>query len=720
MSDPFHIAARGLRSGRRICADCGARYQLAPDAVGEIECCDACRARRTRLIERLSDKFHLVPKEIVPKARQESGGLQKCSDCGKEFQPNVRGLPLDACCEECHGRRVNMVDHLAEQSFRGWHPRVKITRWFHSKRVWYSAMLLAVLACAAWFGTPPAKKYYHQWREKRHFERASAYFAKGDYKHAILDAKNTLVFNWDNVEAIRIMAKSHEALHSTQATEWRARLAQLAPGDLENSLGWAAATIHTGDYGTADRILRGIPYADHDTALFHHLSAMVALHKRDAIKAEFHWSEASKLNAQEDGFKLNMATVRLRLGSALERTNALELLNQLRLKSTERIPAMRALLSDALRHGENTRARELAVALAEEPNAPFSDKLLRLSALRTLLDSDFPIWRSRLEAEVTDRPDYAYELLIWMNRNGYAKDVPALLPKIRADLVSRPPVAIAVADSYAVAKNWPELQKALKGSKWFHMEYVRLATLAWAMDRSDDRTGSASVWKSAMIAAEGRLDRMETLARAAIAWGWDARAEEALWSITTFSVQSPTWVLQTLWTRSLKRGDTDRLRHVARLMLQANPKSVAARNNYIFLSLLKRTEEGSPHQAAEALYKENPVTPSVISTYALSLFLLNRPRAATEVMETLPPAQLREPAIAIYYGIFLAAAKRTVKAEEYLQLGEHWPLLPEEEAILDRVMQRSPAVQPGTSPSTPLQKAPAPLQPGPSGAPKAP
>ena len=711
MSDPFHIAARALRSGRRICVDCGARYQLTQEATGEIECCDSCRARRARLIERLSDKFHLVPKEIVPKARQEIGALQKCSDCGKEFQPSIRGLPLDACCVECHGRRVNMVDHLAEQSFRGWHPRTKVNRWFHSRRVWFFAMLTASLACGALLGVRPAKKSYHEWREKRHFARASAYFAAGDYRHAILDARNSLVFNWENVEALRIVAKSHEALHSTQALEWRAKLGRLVPGDLENSLGWAAAAIHTTDYATADRILRGIPYADHDTAMFHHLSAMVALHNRDAIKAEFHWSEASKLNAQDDSFKLNMAAVRLRLGSALERTTALELLNQLRLKSTERIPAMRALLSDALRHGENVRARELALALADEPKAPFSDKLLRLSALLVLRDPDFGIWRARLEAEAPDRPDYAYELLIWMNRNGYAKDVPAYIPKIRADLVSRPPVSIAVADAYAVAKNWPELQKVLKGSKWFHMDYVRLATLAWAMDRSDDRAGSANIWKSAMIAAEGRLDRLETLARAAIAWGWDARAEEALWSITSLSVQSPTWVLQTLWTRSLKRGDTDRLRNVARLMLQASPKSVAARNNYIFLSLLKRTEEGSPHEAAEALYKENPVNPSVISTYALSLFLLGRPRAATEIMEMLPAAHLREPAIAIYYGMFLAAAKRTAKAEEYLQLGERWPLLPEEEAILDRVMQKSPAVQPGSAPSSPSQKTPANSQP---------
>lgn len=725
MSDPFHIADRALRSGRRICVDCGSRYQLAPDAKGEIECCDSCRARRVLLIERLADKFHLIPKEIVPKARQEPAGLHKCSDCGKEFQINVRGgaIPLDNCCEDCHGKRVNLVHHVADQSFRGWHPRTKSTsqRRLRSKRVWFSAVLLVAFTAAVWFGARPTKQYYHQWREKKHLQRATAYFARGDYKHAMLDARNTLAFNWENKDAIRIVAKSLEAVHSTQAVEWRARLAQLAPDDLENSLAWAAAAIQTGDHPTADRVLRRIPLADHDIAQFHHLSALVALSKREVVQAETHWAEAAKLNAEEDGFKLNMATMRLKLGSALERTNALELLNQLSINSKERIPAMRALLSDALRHGENAHARQLAAALADDPRAPFSDKLLRLSTLRTLQDPDFPISRARLEAEIQDHPDLTYELLIWMNRNGYAKEVPALLPKIRPEFLQGPPVSIAVADSYAVAKNWPELQKALKGSKWLHMEYIRLATLAWAMEQTEDRATSAGIWKSAISAAEGRLDRMETLARAAVTWGWNDRAEEALWRIAKSSFQSPTWVLQTLWSRSLKQGDTDKLRHVARLMLQANPKSTNARNNYIFLSLLKRTEEGSPHQAAEALYRENPTNPTVVSTYGLSLFLLGRPRAAAEMMETLGPAQLHEPSIAVYYGIFLAGSKRMAKAEEYLKLGDKWHhLLPEEEAILDRVLQKAPPVQPSATTQKPLAppaKTPATPLPAPAGKP---
>ncbi len=718
MSDPFHIAARALRSGRRICADCGNRFQVSTDTTGEVECCDACRSRRARLIERLADKFHLIPKEVVAKPRDDANNLQKCADCGKEFQPSARGIPIDNCCEDCHGKRMNLVDNIAEQTFRGWHPTEKPKQRIWVKRLWAYGILSAVLGTALWFGTSPARKVYHGWREKKHFAKATAYFAKGDYRHAMIDARNTLVFNWDNKEAIRLMARTCEALHSPQAVEWRARFAQLVPNDLENSIGWAGDAIRAGDYPTADRILKQIPDADHDTAAFHHLSALLAINRRDSIKAEYHWAEAAKLNPSDDGYKLNMAGLRLKLGSTTERTSALDLLNQLSVTSKERIPAMRALLSDAIRHGEHIHARQLAIALAEDPKDPkepralFSDKLLRLSTLNILNDPDFPIWRARLEAECTERPAAAYELIIWMNRNGLAKDIATLLPKLKPATILEPPVSVAVADSYAVLKDWSNLRNLLKQAKWGSMDYVRLATLAWALENSGDHTGAASMWRNAMTAAESRIERMETLARSAITWGWIDRADDALWKITTFSVQSPTWVLQALWNRTLQRGDTDKLRTLARLMLQANPKGATARNNYVFLSLLKRTEEGSPHQAAEALYKESPTNPTFVSTYALSLFYLGRYRSAAELMETLQPEQLREPSIAFYYGVFLAGSKLPSKAEQYFKIAadKHYRLLPEEQALKDRALKKTSPMQPGTV--TPKKQPATPLPPG--------
>ena len=134
---------------------------------------------------------------------------------------------------------------------------------------------------------------------------------------------------------------------------------------------------------------------------------------------------------------------------------------------------------------------------------------------------------------------------------------------------------------------------------------------------------------------------------------------------------------------------------------------MTARNNYIFLSLLKRTEEGSPHQAAQALYNEEPKNPQVVSTHALSLFLQGRASSAVTLMEGLQPEQLRDPSLNYYYGIFLAGAKRTAKAEEVLKLTDKsFRLLPEEEALRERVMKKAPPVKSGNTPSSPSEKKP--------------
>lgn len=254
MSDPFHIATRALRTGARTCVDCGAKYQPAAGASDEAGCCETCHARRLQLVEQLADRFHLVPKEAVAIAEPAGVGPRPCSDCGKEFHPTTKGLNLSSCCEECHARRVDLVAHLADKSFGGGRPRWRRKKqaWYRSKRLWIPVLVVALLSGAVWFGLKPAQAVYHGWRERKHFERASAYFEKGDFKRAIIDARNALVFNGENREAMRIVAKALEAARSPAALEWRATLGRLAPEDVENSFGWASGALQSGDYPTAD------------------------------------------------------------------------------------------------------------------------------------------------------------------------------------------------------------------------------------------------------------------------------------------------------------------------------------------------------------------------------------------------------------------------------------------------------------------------------------
>jgi hypothetical protein len=81
-------------------------------------------------------------------------------------------------------------------------------------------------------------------------------------------------------------------------------------------------------------------------------------------------------------------------------------------------------------------------------------------------------------------------------------------------------------------------------------------------------------------------------------WRWDQRAEEIFWQVARTS-HSPRWVLDSLWTIAASRADTEQLQQVAGFLAKADPRSVTARNNYTFLCLLTRTQEGDPHRTAE-------------------------------------------------------------------------------------------------------------------------
>jgi Flp pilus assembly protein TadD len=141
----------------------------------------------------------------------------------------------------------------------------------------------------------------------------------------------------------------------------------------------------------------------------------------------------------------------------------------------------------------------------------------------------------------------------------------------------------------------------------------------------------------------------------------------------------------------MERQDTMHLQMVAGMMARQNSQNLAIRNNYIFLSLLTRMEEGNPQKAAEALYQEYPNHAVVASTHGLSLYRQGRPEEAAAIMRSLKSEELRQPQVALYYGIFLTAAGQRDKGGENLQLAANWPLLPEEKALLHRVKEAAAA-----------------------------
>ena len=93
---------------------------------------------------------------------------------------------------------------------------------------------------------------------------------------------------------------------------------------------------------------------------------------------------------------------------------------------------------------------------------------------------------------------------------------------------------------------------------------------------------------------------------------------------------------------------------------------------------------GSEMCIRDSVYAAAPTNSYFASTHALSLIKQGRFQEAHEVFRQITPDQLKDPTIAVYYGITLAAAGLPAEAKPYLDERSRARLLPEEVALAAR------------------------------------
>jgi predicted Zn-dependent protease len=285
-----------------------------------------------------------------------------------------------------------------------------------------------------------------------------------------------------------------------------------------------------------------------------------------------------------------------------------------------------------------------------------------------------------MQVASVDKPGDLFELISWMNEHDLSLAVTEWADHLPADVASRYPVCVCLADAYARASAWATLRAKVEKAKWQQDDALRLAYLSRALERLNDVAGAQKAWSDAVTTAQASTTTLETLAKDVEIWGWDEHDEEMLAKLAD-RPDCPRWALEKLWTLGLSKGETGLLVKVAKLKLQADPKNVTARARFVSLSLLTGQETKTTPAMAEALAKENPTDPSVVSLQALSLYQQGHAEQAVALMDAFPAEKRREPRIALYYGTFMAALGKSEEAEEYLALGASAPQLPEEKAL---------------------------------------
>ena len=525
-------------------------------------------------------------------------------------------------------------------------------------------------------------RFFRQWQERHLVRVSAAHLSGGDLKAAMLPAKRALQMNPDNLEAARLIAQIADRGGDKAALDWWRKIVALPQHTTEDVLGLVRSALRVNDLATAEKALSSLDDAAKQTAGYHAACGRVAEIKKNVVEAESHWAQASATDPDNLGYQFQLALIRLASNDSAKRQASQEVLERLRADPKQRAGATRALILDGVAHRADVkRMQALAADLQSYPEATLADRLLYLEILRQLRDPTFEEYLRKLEREVVSNPVDLASLFSWMSGNETAPAGIEFAGTLPAESREKWPVPPAIAALHSSAKDWPGLEQMTRDTKWESHDFLRRAFLARALRGQDKTLPSEQEWVAAQKEASTQPQSLLMLARTVALWGWENETAELLW-ILAKNDDTRMEALQTLYQHYAEKGDTGGLYRTLVKLVETVPNDLVLQNNLAQVSLLLGADVERARKIAAELAGKDPANASFLSTYAFSLYTKGDIDGALQAMEKLTPDQLRDPSLAAYYGVVLAAAGQKEKAREYLRRASEAKLLPEEKALV--------------------------------------
>lgn len=486
------------------------------------------------------------------------------------------------------------------------------------------------------------------------------------------------------VGAMRVMAEIGERTNDRAALEWRRKALQLAPNSKEDLIALASSALQFNEIREAEKTLAALPADQVETASFQAVTARMAEAKNDITAAERHWTRAAELDPQNKSYSLRLGLVKLKSENASTREAGQALLENLRADQAQRAAATRALITNAIaRRGGVQRIRQLALELQNYPEAIFPDRVLYLEILRQLRDPEYTGYLTRMENEAAAKPADLATLLAWMNSSQMSLVALDFAKSLPEDILKAWPVPRLLAEAQANINDWPALEKATRDANWGQFDFLRRAFLARAFRAQDKSVAAEREWAGATKSAAAQHEPLALLTRVVTEWGWKNEGIDLLWQLAKYP-EAQSDAFRTLYQLYAKAEDTQGLYRVLLRMTEVEPEDLKVQNNLAQISLLLHADVTRARQMAADFFRKEPSNPAYASTYAFSLYEKGDLQGALRVMSALPEDQLKDPPIAAYYGVILAAAGDRNKAREYLEIGKTASLLSEEKALVER------------------------------------
>ncbi len=483
----------------------------------------------------------------------------------------------------------------------------------------------------------------------------------------------------------RLGAEIEDAQDLPDAPSWWARVVELEPGSSDALFSWAKSALRLGQFQVAGRALDSTPPAARQTAAYHELMAGIALaaHHRDAADAQF--AEAARLEPANPMHRINRASLRLEADdTTIQSTARVELESAVGDDAPSRLPALRALLGDALRRHDRQRITDWRARLLAVPQRSWNDDILCLSA--TLDEAAFNSVLTDLEKRAEGHLADLVTLADWLTAHDRAGETRRWLGTIPGPIRGETRVQICFMNSLTVLGDWKTLQEALTAGPWRQLDFLRRATLVRVARELGEPDSAA--WHDLVQSLDGQPQVLLLLAETVQAWGWEDRSEAVFWTVADQDPLARRGALRSLWQHYSATGNTPGLLRVARRQYTDAPDDPLARNNYAFLSMLLHGSSELADRLSREVAAVPGAAPEFLATRAFALHCAGKAAEAVQVLEALPAEVRQSPGVALYYGLALEGAGQRKEAVEFAGLAARARLLPEEKRLLEDLQVR--------------------------------
>ncbi|MBC8003050.1 MAG: hypothetical protein H7X97_10730, partial [Opitutaceae bacterium] len=313
--------------------------------------------------------------------------------------------------------------------------------------------------------------------------------------------------------------------------------------------------------------------------------------------------------------------------------------------------------------------------------ATYADKIARLQLLSEAKSPAYNAWRIALDEDAKKSSAHAFALGRWMILVEGPTNTLRWLQALPVAVQTNQPVPLLVTDCQIALKNWNGLLATVLKQDWGEANFYRLALESLAQRGLNQALPAKNAWQKSFRIAASRLDRLARLAQMTSTWSWRAEGVEVLEEIVD-KFPKEKWAADQLMASLYADGNTRALSDLLVKLHSADPTDNRNKNNLASISLLRKSNLENAHKMAKEAFNSDPKNPVFISTYAYSLLLQNKPDEAVKALDGMKADYLKDPSIALYFGVVQAQAGHKDVAKEPLKLAETARLLPEEKEIV--------------------------------------